>query len=73
MRLYEVVITFILIAPLAVTIVVLAMNLLGAGIKDLIKFQEKREKEKKIMQDGSSPEGEIDKYIQELKKERDLE
>lgn len=73
MRLYEVVITFLLIAPLAVTLVVLAMNILGAGIKDLIKFQEKREKEKKIMQDGSSPEGEIDKYIQELKKERDLE
>jgi hypothetical protein len=73
MRLHEVVITFILIAPLAVTLVVLAINLLGAGIKDLIKFLEIEEKEKKILQDGPSPEGEIDKYIQELKKERDLE
>ena len=73
MRLHEVVTTFILIAPLAITLIVLAINLIGAGIKDLIKFQEKREKEKKIMQDGSSPEGEIDKYLQELKKERDLE
>lgn len=73
MRLHEVMITFILIAPLAVTLVVLVINLLGAGIKDLIKFLEIEEKEKKILPDGPSPEGEIDKYIQELKKERDLE
>jgi hypothetical protein len=73
MRLHEVVITFILIAPLAVTLIVLAINLLGAGIKDLIKFLEIEEKENKILPDGPSPEGEVDKYIQKLKKERDLE
>ncbi len=45
MRLFEVVVTFILIAPLMVTLVVLAISLFSAGVRDLINFLGERKKE----------------------------
>ena len=44
MQFHEMVITFILIAPMVVTIVVMSVNLVGAGIKDLVAFLEKVQK-----------------------------
>lgn len=72
MRLFEVVVTFILIGPLMVTLVVLAISLLSAGVTDLIKFLGVRKKEPERPIPEVAPEAEIDRYIEELKKERKL-
>ena len=72
MRLFEVVVMFILIGPLMVTLVVLAISLLSAGVTDLIKFLGVRKKEPKRPIPDVAPEAEIDRYIEELKKERKL-
>ena len=70
MRLFEVIVTFILIALLMVTLVVLAISLFSAGVKDLINFIEERKKEPKRPTPEVVPEAEIDRYIEELKKDR---
>jgi len=72
MRLFEVVVTFILIAPLMVTLVVLAISLFSAGVRDLINFLGERKKEPERPIPEVAAEAEVDRYIEELKKERKL-
>ncbi len=67
------VITFILIAPLAVTIVVISVNLIGAGIKDLVAFLDRTQGEEKTkLPTEPYPESDVVMYIHELKKEKEL-
>ena len=73
MKLFEVVVTFILIAPLMVTLVVLAISLFSAGVRDLINFIGERKKEPERPTPEVAPEAEIDRYIEELQKERKLQ
>ena len=73
MQLHEMVITFILIAPLAVTIVVISVNLIGAGIKDLVAFLDRTQGEEKTkLPTEPYPESDVVRYIHELKKEKEL-
>jgi hypothetical protein len=72
MKLFEVVVTFILIAPLMVTLVVLTISFFSAGVRDLINFLGERKKEPERSIPEVAPEAEVDRYIEELKKERKL-
>jgi hypothetical protein len=71
LRLFEVIVTFILIAPLIFTLIVLAISLVGAGVRDLMSFVEER-KESEGPPPEVAGEAEIDDYIEELKKDRKL-
>lgn len=67
------VIIFILIGPLAITILVISANLIGAGIKDLGAFLDKTKKEEETkLPTEPYPESDVVRYIQELKKEKEL-
>lgn len=73
MQLDEMVIIFILIGPLAITIVVISANLIGAGIKDLVTFLDKTQKEEETkLPTEPYPESDVVRYIRELKKEKEL-
>lgn len=73
MDLYEMVFTFFLIAPLGVTLTVLTINLVVAGLKDLYKtFEERGKKPGTPMPSGPSAQAEVDRYIQELRKGKKL-
>ena len=73
MQLHEMVIIFILIGPLAITILVISANLIGAGIKDLGAFLDKTKKEEETkLPTEPYPESDVVRYIQELKKEKEL-
>ncbi len=73
MKLFEVVVTFILIAPLMITLVVLAISFFSAGVKDLINFLGERKKGPERPIPEVVPESKIDKYIEELKNQRKLQ
>jgi hypothetical protein len=67
------VIIFILISPLAITSVVIIANLIGAGIKDLSAFLNKTKKEEETkLPTEPYPESDVVRYINELKKEKEL-
>jgi hypothetical protein len=67
------VIIFILIGPLAITILVISANLIGAGIKDLGAFLDKTQKEEETkLPTEPYPESDVVRYINELKKEKEL-
>lgn len=73
MQLHEMVIIFILIGPLAITILVISANLIGAGIKDLGAFLDKTKKEEETkLPTEPYPESDVVRYINELKKEKEL-
>ena len=73
MQFNEMIITFILIAPLVVTIVVLSVNLMGAGINDFVVFLDKAKKDEKTeLPTEPYPESDVISYINELKKEKEL-
>ena len=73
MQLHEMVIIFILIAPLAITTVVISANLIGAGIKDLVAFLDRTQKEEETkLPTEPYPESDVVRYIHELKKEKEL-
>jgi hypothetical protein len=72
MKLFEVAVTFILIAPLMVALVVLAISLFSAGVRDLINFLGERKKAPERPIPEVAPESEVDRYIEELKKDRKL-
>jgi hypothetical protein len=67
------VIIFILISPLAITSVVIIANLIGAGINDLSAFLNKTKKEEETkLPTEPYPESDVVRYINELKKEKEL-
>ncbi|UCD44597.1 MAG: hypothetical protein JSV27_10850 [Candidatus Bathyarchaeota archaeon] len=71
MELYEIVTVFILVGPLVITIIVLSLNLLGTGIKDLTTYFNTRQQEEGELQTEPLPESDVTGYIQELKRERE--
>jgi len=50
----------------------LAISLFSAGVRDLINFLGERKKEPERPIPEVAPEAEVDRYIEELKKERKL-
>jgi hypothetical protein len=70
-ELYEIVTVFILVGPLVTTIIVLSLNLLGAGIKDLTTYLNTRQQEEDELPTEPLPESDVTSYIQELRRERE--
>jgi hypothetical protein len=71
-ELYEIVTVFILVGPLVTTIIVLSLNLLGAGIKDLATYLNARQEEgESELPTEPMPESDVESYIQELRRERE--
>jgi hypothetical protein len=67
------VIIFILIAPLIIATVVISANLIGAGIKDLVAFLDRTQKEEETkLPTEPVSESDVVRYIRELKKEKEL-
>ena len=72
MQLWEWILTFILIGPLILTVVVLGLNLAGVGLKDLSLYLDRLQAEKQLpLPEDTIPDVDVDRYIEELKKQRD--
>ena len=71
MQPWEWILTFILIGPLIITIIVLGLSLIGVGIKDLTRYLDRlRAEEEPLLPDDTIPDVDVDKYIEELKRQR---
>jgi hypothetical protein len=71
LQLYEFVVAIILVAPLAITLIVLTATFLVAGLRDLFDLlAQMRVPEKPEFEPITK--GDIDDYIKELKNENDL-
>jgi len=72
MQLWEWVLVFILIGPLILTVVVLGLSLAGVGLKDLARYLDRlRAEEGPSLPEDTIPDVDIDRYIEELKKQKD--
>lgn len=72
MQLWEWILVFILIGPLIVTVVVLGLSLAGVGLKDLTRYLDGlRAEEGPPLPEDTIPDVDIDRYIEELKKQKD--
>ncbi len=72
MQLWEWVFVFILIGPLILTVVVLGLSLAGVGLKDLASYLDRlRAEEGPSLPEDTIPDVDIDRYIEELKKQKD--
>ncbi|MCW4037025.1 MAG: hypothetical protein NWE75_07515 [Candidatus Bathyarchaeota archaeon] len=72
MNFYELLVTSILIAPLLLTILVLAFSFLGTGLRELVNLlKERRRVAKAPPTDEDHPESELDMYIDDLKKRKE--
>ncbi len=72
MQLWEWVLVFILIGPLILTVVVLGLSLAGVGLKDLASYLDRlRAEEGPALPEDTIPDVDIDRYIEELKKQKD--
>ena len=72
MQLWEWILTFILIGPMILTVVVLGLNLAGVGLKDLSLYLDRLQAEKQLpLPEDTIPDVDVDRYIEELKKQRD--
>ena len=72
MQLWEWILTFILIGPMILTVVVLGLNLASVGLKDLSRYLDRLQAEKQLpLPEDTIPDVDIDEYIEELKKQRD--
>ena len=72
MQLWEWVLVFILIGPLILTVVVLGLSLAGVGLKDLSSYLDRlRAEESPVLPEDTIPDVDIDRYIEELKKQKD--
>jgi hypothetical protein len=72
MQLWEWILTFILIGPLILTVIVLSFSLAGVGIKDLTSYLDSlRAEEEPPLPEDTIPDVDIDEYIEELKRQRD--
>ncbi len=72
MQLWEWVFVFILIGPLILTVVVLGLSLAGVGLKDLTSYLDRlRAEEGPALPEDTIPDVDIDRYIEELKKQKD--
>ena len=72
MQLWEWILVFILIGPLILTVVVLGLSLAGVGLKDLARYLDRlRAEEGPSLPEDTISDVDIDRYIEELKKQRD--
>ncbi len=72
MQLWEWVFVFILIGPLILTAIVLGLSLAGVGLKDLARYLDRlRAEEGPALPEDTIPDVNIDRYIEELKKQKD--
>lgn len=72
MQLWEWFLVFILIGPLILTVVVLGLSLAGVGLKDLARYLGRlRAEEGPPLPEDTIPDVDIDRYIEELKKQKD--
>ncbi|MBA7466699.1 hypothetical protein GH157_05560 [archaeon] len=72
MQLWEWVFVFILIGPLILTAIVLGLSLAGVGLKDLASYLDRlRAEEGPALPEDTIPDVDIDRYIEELKKQKD--
>ena len=72
MQLWEWIFVFILIGPLILTVVVLGLSLAGVGLKDLSRnLNRLRVEREPTLPEDTIPDVDIDRYIEELKKQRD--
>ena len=72
MQLWEWFFVFILIGPLIITVIVLGLSLAGVGIKDLTRYLDRlRAEEGPALPEDTIPDVDIDRYIEELKKQKD--
>ena len=72
MQLWEWVLVFILIGPLVLTTIVLGLSLAGVGLKDLARYLDQlRAEEGPSLPEDTISDVDIDRYIEELKKQRD--
>ena len=72
MQLWEWILTFILIGPLILTTIVLSLSLAGVGLKDLARYLDRlRTEEGPPLPEDTIPDVDIDRYIEELKKQKD--
>jgi hypothetical protein len=72
MQLWEWILVFILIGPLIITVVVLGLSLAGVGLKDLTRYLDGlRAEEGPPLPEDTIPDVDIDRYIEELKKQKD--
>ena len=72
MQLWEWILVFILIGPLILTVVVLGLSLAGVGLKDLARYLDQlRAEEGPSLPEDTISDVDIDRYIEELKKQRD--
>jgi len=69
---YEFVVVLILLSPLMITVLVLTVNFISAGIRDLRDFlgKSKQKPEAPTLTESDAPESEVEQYIQELKKKK---
>lgn len=71
MQLLEWVLVFILIGPLILTVIVLGLSLAGVGIKDLSRYLSQLRAEEESLPEDTIPDVDVDRYIEELKRQRD--
>ena len=72
MQLWEWILVFILIGPLILTVVVLGLSIAGVGLKDLARYLDRlRAEEAPSLPEDTISDVDIDRYIEELKKQRD--
>ncbi|TRO46556.1 hypothetical protein E2P65_05540 [Candidatus Bathyarchaeota archaeon] len=71
MQLLEWVLVFILIGPLILTVIVLGLSLAGVGIKDLSRYLSQLRAEEEPLPEDTIPDVDVDRYIEELKRQRD--
>lgn len=71
MQLLEWVLVFILIGPLILTVIVLGLSLAGVGIKDRSRYLSQLRAEEEPLPEDTIPDVDVDRYIEELKRQRD--
>lgn len=72
MNFYELLVTSILIAPLLLTLLVMASSFLGTGLRELVNLLKERGRVTKAPPtDEDHPESELERYIDDLKKRKE--
>lgn len=72
MNFYELLVTSILIAPLLLTLLVMAFSFLGTGLRELVNLLKERGRIAKAPSTAEDhPESEVDRYIEDLKKRKE--
>jgi hypothetical protein len=72
MQPWEWILTFILIGPLILTVIALGLSIAGVGIKDLNRYLDRlRAEGEPLLPEDTIPDVDVERYIEELKKQKD--